>query len=102
MVALDGISTLLAYHVNRVLDAAVGDNRNDRCVNNSKIFNTVHPQVGIDNTLANALRQTRSTARVERGLAPVENGPPHKLLVIKRHAPRVLAFNNVFKAIAMH
>ncbi len=61
---LDEIRSLLSDHVDRVLDAAVGDNRNHRGVDDTKVLDAVNGERRIDDTLADSLRETGSATGV--------------------------------------
>lgn len=71
--ALDNIGTLLTNHVDRVLNATVGNNRNNGRIGNAQVLNTVNAEVRVNNSLVDVLRQTGGTARVwQRGSVSVK------------------------------
>lgn len=55
---------LLGNHVDRVLDAAVGDDGDDGCVDDSKAVNSKDLELGVNNTLLDRLAQSCGTTRV--------------------------------------
>ena len=57
-------SHLLSNHVDRVLDTAIRDDRDDGSINDTEVLHTMNSETGINNTLLNALGKTSSTTRV--------------------------------------
>lgn len=90
MGGLDHVSSLLTNHVDGVLDAAVGDDRNHRSISHTQAFDAVNLELRIHHTLVNALGQPGRTARVECSLATVEHSTLHLLGRVEGHLPRVL------------
>lgn len=101
MVALNSISPLLTNHINRVLNPAVGNDRNNRGIDNTQALDTVDPKARVHNTLLDVLRQTRRTARVERGLGAVEHSALHELVVVQRHVPGILGLDDILEPVAV-
>lgn len=101
MLSLDHIGTLLANHVDRVLDTAVRNDRHDGGINDSQVLDTVDLEGRVDDTLLNVLGQTSTAARVEGGLASVEDDAAHLLVVVEGHVPGVLVDNEVLEALAL-
>ena len=93
MISLDSIRSLLANHVDGVLNTAVGNDRNHGSISNTQVLDTVDLELGIHDTLLDALGQPRGTTGVERGLATVENRALHLLVGLKGHLPWVLGIN---------
>lgn len=48
-------TNLLSNHVDRVLDAAVGNDGNDGCVDNSEVVDSKDLELGVDDTLPDRL-----------------------------------------------
>lgn len=101
MLGLDHIGTLLTDSVDRVLDTAVRDDRNNRSISNTELLDTVDLELRVHHTLIDILRETGSTSRVEGSLATVQNGSVHLLVGVERHFPWVLALNQVLEALAL-
>lgn len=57
-------SHLFTDHVDRVLDTAVRDDRHDRGIGNAEVLDAMHPQLVVNDTLLDVLRQTGGTTRV--------------------------------------
>jgi hypothetical protein len=57
-------SYLFSNHVDRVLDTAIGDDRDDGSINDTEVLDAVDAKTGINNTLLDALGKTSSTTRV--------------------------------------
>jgi hypothetical protein len=55
---------LFTNHVDRVLDAAVGNNRNDRGVGDAQVADAVDAQLLVDDALVDALGETGGSAGV--------------------------------------
>jgi hypothetical protein len=55
---------LLADHVDRVLDAAVRNDRDDRGIDDTQVLSAVDAELGVNDTLLDALGETIGTARV--------------------------------------
>lgn len=58
------ITHLLANHVDRVLNTTVRNNGHNRGIHNTEVLDTMDAQLGVNNTLVDACRQTCGTARV--------------------------------------
>lgn len=99
--SLDHVGTLLANHVDRVLDSAVGDDGHDGGVNDTQVLDTVDLEGRVDDTLLNVLGETGTAARVEGSLASVEDDAAHLLVVVEGHVPGVLVDNEVLEALAL-
>ena len=61
---LDHISSFLPNHIHRVLDSAIGDDRNDRSIDDTEVLDSVDPQLRIDDTLLDALGETTGSTRI--------------------------------------
>lgn len=101
MFSLDHVSTLLANHVDRVLDTAVGNDWHDGGINESQVLDTVDLEGRVDDTLLNVLGQTSTAARVEGSLASVEDDTAHLLVVVEGHVPGVLVDNEILEALTL-
>lgn len=101
MVPLNSISPLLTNHINRVLNPAVRNNRDDRGINNTQALDTMDPEPGVNNTLLDILRQTSRTARVERGLGAVKHSALHELIVMQRHVPGIFGLDDILEPVAV-
>lgn len=58
------VSHLLGNHVNRVLDAAVGNDWNDGSINDAEVVDAKHLELGVDRAMLNVLAETRSAAGI--------------------------------------
>lgn len=101
MLSLNHVGTLLANHVDRVLDTAVGNDRHDGGINDSQVLDTVDLEGRVDDTLLNVLAQTSRAARVEGSLAAVEDDAAHGLVVVEGHVPGVLLDDEVLEGLAL-
>ncbi|KAG8405466.1 hypothetical protein J3459_011977 [Metarhizium acridum] len=72
VVALDGIAALLSNHVDRVLNSAVENHGNNRCINETEILDSVDLEVGVDDALLDILGQTSSATGAEREIVGVQ------------------------------
>lgn len=93
MVRLERIRSLLTNHVDGVLDPTVRDHRDHGSVRNTQITNAVNLQLGVHDTLFDALRQSGRATRVERRLAAVQHGALHLLVRLERHVPGILSLD---------
>lgn len=55
-------TNLFANHIDRVLNTAIWDHRDDRSICNPQIAYSMNSQLGVNNTLVDALRQACRTA----------------------------------------
>lgn len=65
MVTLNSIGTLLRNHVNGVLNPTVGNDRDTRRVDYTKVLDAVNLEAGIHHTLLDVLGQAGGAARME-------------------------------------
>jgi hypothetical protein len=68
-----GIAYLFSNHVDSILDAAIWNDWEHRCVDDSQILDTMHLEVFIHNTLFNVRGKTSGSARVWVVSANVSN-----------------------------
>ena len=97
---LDQIRALLANGIDGVLDPAVGDDGDDGRVDDAQFTNTVDLERRIDDALVDGLGQARGAARVEGGLAAVEDGALHGGVVVEGHGPGVLVLDDIREPVA--
>lgn len=73
MNTLECLTNLLSNHVDGVLDAAVRNNRDNGCIGDTEVLDSVDTKLGIDNTLLDVLGETRSTARISNNISAFLN-----------------------------
>lgn len=99
-------SHLFANHVNRILNAAVGNNRNDRSICYSKVLNSVYTKLRINHALVDTFGESRGATRVwlisanchssfngeltKSSLTSVQDCPIHLIVGLEGHFPRIL------------
>ena len=58
------LTHLLSDHIDGILRSAIRDDRDDRCINDAEVLDTVDAELWIDDSLLDGLRQTGRSARV--------------------------------------
>jgi hypothetical protein len=62
--SLDQISTFLSNHVHGILDPAIWNHWEDRCINDSEILDAVNLQLAVNHTFVNALGEAGSSTGI--------------------------------------
>lgn len=100
MSSLDHVSSLLADHIDRVLNTTIRDDWHHRSVNDPQISDAMDFELWVDNSLTNVLGETIGSTRMEGCLAPIQDRSLHLLIVVQWHVPWILADNNVLEALS--
>lgn len=101
VIRLDQISSLLANHVHRVLDAAVRDDRDDGSVDNTEVLDSVDLELRVYHSLVDVLRQAVGAARMESSLAAIQNSVVHRHIIVQGHLPGVFTYDDVLEAFTL-
>lgn len=101
MIKFDGIGALFGNHIHGILNPTVRDDRDTWCVNHAEILDAVNLEAGINHTLLDIFGRMGGATRMKRCLGAIKDSSLHQVVILQRHWPRILVFNDILEALTI-